>query len=71
LQKVKQSCLAFTKAAVFSMEGFCRCQVDAAKEAKLSQSDLDLLGEYFTQQTLMDLSTRYPVYDGRKKACYN
>lgn len=70
LQKVKAGCLGFTKGAAVSTEGFCRCQVDAARESKLATSDLDLLARQFTQQTLTELARRYPVYDGRKKACY-
>ena len=70
LQKVKRGCLAFTKGAVESMEVFCRCQVDAAKEAKISGSDLDLLGDNFTQATLTQLGTKHPEYQRRKQACY-
>jgi hypothetical protein len=70
LQAVKKGCLAFTKGAAIPMEGFCRCQVDAAKESKLSKSDLDLLGAHFTQQTLTELSSRSSTYAQRRKACY-
>lgn len=70
LQKVKRGCLAFTKGAVESMEGFCRCQVDAAKEAKLAGSDLDQLGEHFTQATLTALGAKNGEYQKRKQACY-
>jgi hypothetical protein len=71
LQKVKQGCLDFTKGAVESMEVFCRCQVDAAKESKLSGNELDDLGEHFTQATLTDLGKRNPTYQRRKQACYH
>jgi hypothetical protein len=71
LQKVKQGCLNFTKGAVESMEVFCRCQVDAAKESKLAESDLDLLSERFTQATLTDLGKRNATYQRRKQACYH
>lgn len=70
LQTVKKACLAFTKGAAVSTEGFCRCQVDAAKESKLSKSDLDLLGAHFTQETLTQLSARSATYAQRRKACY-
>ena len=70
LQAVKQGCLAFTKGSAIPTEGFCRCQVDAAKESKLSDSDLDLLGAHFTQQTLTELSGRSSTYAQRRKACY-
>ena len=71
LQKVKKGCLEFTKGAAVSTESFCRCQVDAAKESKLSSADLDLLGEHFTQATLTQLGSRNATYQTRKKACYN
>ena len=71
LQAVKRGCLAFTKGAAESMEGFCRCQADAAKESKLGTNDLDALGAHFRQAMLTDLSHKYPVYEQRKKACYH
>ncbi len=71
LQKVKSGCLVFTKGAAVSTEGFCRCQVDAAKESKLPAADLDLLGEHFTQATLTQLGSRNATYQRRKQACYN
>jgi hypothetical protein len=70
LMRIKKACLAFTKGAMFSMEGFCRCHVDAAVQAKLPKSDLDLLEGRFTQDVLAELSKRNPVYDKRKNACY-
>ena len=42
LQKVKAGCLGFAKRG--TAEGFCRCQVNAAKESKLGAGDMDLLG---------------------------
>ena len=71
LQKAKQGCLDFTKGAMESMEVFCRCQVDAAKESRLSESDLELLSVRFTQATLTDLGRRNPTYQKRKQACYH
>lgn len=70
LQKVKRGCLVFTKGAVESMETFCRCQVDAAKEAKLAGSDLDQLGDHFVQATLTALGAKNAEYQKRKQACY-
>jgi hypothetical protein len=70
LLTIKQACLAFTKGAAFSMEGFCRCQVDAAVESKLPKSDLVLLETHFTQDTLTALSKGNSTYDKRKQACY-
>jgi hypothetical protein len=73
LAKVKHACLDFTKGAAFpaEMEGFCRCQVDAAKQAHLGKNDLDALGAHFNQQTLTELSKRNSAYETRKKACYH
>ncbi len=71
LQKVKNACLVFTKGAASSMEGFCRCQTDAAKESNLPKSDLDLLGTKFTQETMTSISGRSSEYAKRRKACYN
>jgi hypothetical protein len=70
---IKKACLEFTKGAAFpqEMEGFCRCHVDAAVQAKLPQSDLDLLKAHFNNDTLEQLSKRNALYDKRKKACYH
>lgn len=70
LKRIKNGCLAFTKGAAFSMEGFCRCHADAAWESKLSESDLNLLGGSFTQETMDALSQRVREYGRRKSACY-
>jgi hypothetical protein len=70
LRKIKQACLAFTKGAAFSMEGFCRCHVDAAVQSNLPKNDLSLLETHFTQDTLTALSKRNSTYDKREKACY-
>lgn len=71
LKKIKQGCLEFGKGDVTGgMEAFCRCQVDALKEAHVVKNDLDALGAHFNQPTITELSKRYPVYDQRKKACY-
>jgi len=72
LMGIKKACLAFTKGAAFpeQMEGFCRCHVDAAVQAKLAKGDLDLLEGHFTQDTLTELSKRNPEYAKRKNACY-
>jgi hypothetical protein len=70
LQKVKRGCLVFTKGAVGSMETFCRCQADAAKEAKLSGGDVDQFGDHFVQATLTALGAKNAEYQKRKQACY-
>jgi hypothetical protein len=72
LMRVKKACLAFTKGAAFpaQMEGFCRCHVDAAVQAKLPKGDLDLLESRFTNDTLEELSKRNAAYAKRKSACY-
>jgi hypothetical protein len=70
MQKVKQACLDYTKGSG-GLETFCRCQVDAMKEGHVASRDLDIMGVSFNQQSLTDLSKRYPAYDQRKKACYH
>jgi hypothetical protein len=67
LQKVKDACLGFAKGG--TAEGFCRCQVDAAKESKLAVGDLDLLGERFNQATLAKLGAKYAGYARAELAC--
>jgi hypothetical protein len=67
LQKVKDACLGFAKGA--SAEGFCRCQVDAAKESKLGAGDLDLLGERFNEATLAQVGSRNAGYLKREQSC--
>jgi hypothetical protein len=70
MQKVKQACLDFTKGSG-GLETFCRCHVDAMKEGHVASRDLDIMGMSFNQQSVTELSKRYPVYDQRKKACYH
>ena len=67
LQKVKAGCLGFAKGG--TAEGFCRCQVDAAKESKLAAADLDLLGERFSDTTLTKLGAKDAGYARAELAC--
>ena len=67
LQKVKDGCLGFAKGG--TAEGFCRCQVDAAKESKLGVADLDLLGERFSEATLAKLGAKDAGYARAELAC--
>ena len=67
LQKVKDGCLGFAKGA--TAEGFCRCQVSAAKESKLEVGDLDLLGAQFTAATLTKLGAKDAGYARAELAC--
>jgi hypothetical protein len=67
LQKVKDGCVGFAKGA--GAEGFCRCQVEAAKESKLGVGDLDLLGARFSEATLGKLGSSNSGYLKREQAC--
>ena len=67
LQKVKDGCLAFAKGE--AAEGFCRCQVDVAKESKLAARDIDLLGDRFTEATLTKLGAKDAGYARAELAC--
>ena len=67
LQKVKDGCLGFAKGG--AAEGFCRCQVDAAKGSKLAAGDLDLLGERFSEATMARLGAKDAGYARAELAC--
>jgi hypothetical protein len=69
LQKVKDGCLGFAKGGAVAAEGFCRCQVEAAKESKLGAGDLDLLGERFSEATLTKLGAKDAGYARAELAC--
>ncbi len=67
LQKVKAGCLGFAKRG--TAEGFCRCQVNAAKESKLGAGDIDLLGAGFTEATLAKVGAKSAGYLRMEQAC--
>jgi hypothetical protein len=69
---VKDACVASGKdvAVTGSKEGFCRCQVVAAKESKLGVKELDLLGERFTAAALTQVAARSAGFQRRELACY-
>ena len=72
LQKVKDGCEASGKdvAVTGSKEGFCRCEVVAAKESKLGVKDLEMLGERFTAAALTQVGARNAGYAQREQACF-
>ena len=69
LQKVKDGCLGFAKGGAETAEGFCRCQVDAAKQSKLADGDIDLLGERFSEATLTKLRAKDAGYARAELGC--
>jgi hypothetical protein len=72
LQKLKDGCVASGKdvAVTGSKEGFCRCEVAAAKDSKLGGKELEMLGERFTQATLTQLGARSAGFQRRELACF-
>ena len=72
LQRVKEGCVASGKDVVVtgSKEGFCRCQVEAAKESKLGPGELELLEGRFSQATLTQVGAKNAGYLRREQACF-
>jgi hypothetical protein len=72
LQKVKDGCVASGKdlAVTGSKEGFCRCEVTAAKDSKLGAKELEMLGERFSQATLTLVGGKNAGYARRSQACF-